>query len=243
MSMSGIIELLRRAVTVALATAAFIWIPRSGLAALLLALAALAAYALVPRRARPEGAFIYERMPSVVMPDLLGVLLTAFFVALPFWAGGPDDGGFGPIHPMAFLLWPMALFGLAILVIAARYAVYWLAIAPDGLRLNDLSGEQFVPFSDIALVEPYRRGLPGWMRALVPLLIASGRFTQAGAIMVARDSSGVRLRLADGSAPVILRESFEKPYAKVLAALEAHHIPFGPDAAPAPHSRSCSRSS
>lgn len=226
MGKSGIIELSRRIIATALVTAAFIWFPRSAAVGVALGLAGLAAYGLIPRPQRPATAFVYERLPSVIVPDLLSFLLTAFFIALPFWAG---EAGGPLVHPMALMLWPMALSGLFILVVATRYATYWLAIEDEGLRIHSFTGERLVRFADVGAVEPYRRGLPQWVRQLVPVLMAFGKYTQAGAVLLARDATGIRLRLHGGASEIIQRESFEKPYRKVLAALRAHAVPFNPD--------------
>ncbi len=228
MSGAGAVELGRRGAVLVLLVSALVSIPRSAPTSVVLALAALAVYVLLPRVRRPAGAFVYDRMPAVVMPDLLGFALVSFFVALPFWAAGSAGDPGSMVHPMAILTWPMALAGLAILIIAGRHACYWLTIEGDGLRIAKARGERSIPFSKIVAVEPYRRGLPRWMRALAPLLVATGKFTAAGAILVSRDTTGMALRLADGSAEIIAEQGFEKPYGKVVAALRGRSVPVGP---------------
>jgi hypothetical protein len=188
--------------------------------------AGVAFYLLLPGAAPPQGALAHDRLPAIVIPDVLGFALSSFFFAMPFWFGpGASIGG---IHPMAVLTWPMAIGSLAILAVSAHSASAWLRIEDEGLRLASVRRVQLIPYGTIVKVEPYRRGLPAWMRALVPWLAATGRYSAAGAIALARDSTGVRLRLADGRSAIIPRDGFEKPYRQALAALAAHGLAFDP---------------
>lgn len=221
MTRAGSLEFLRRAGTLALCVAGLVSLPRLALAALLLA-AAVAFYRLVPRAPRPPDAMGHDRLAAIVLPDLLGFALGSVFLAMPVWLADRA----GAIHPMAIMTWPLALGALAILAAAAHRASAWLRIEAEGLRLASARREQLVPYGAILAVEPWRRGLPGWARALVPWLAAAGRFGAAGAVALARDTSGVRLRLADGRSAVIPRDGFEAPYRLALAALKAHNVTF-----------------
>ncbi|MDO8878079.1 MAG: hypothetical protein Q8M24_26410 [Pseudolabrys sp.] len=127
---------------------------------------------------------------------------------------------------MAVLIWPLAFGSLAILVVAAHRASAWLCIEDEGLRVASVHQVQSIPYGTIVSVEPYRGGLPAWVRALVPWLAATGRYSAAGAIALARDSTGVRLRLADGRSAVIPREGFEMPFRQAIAALAGHGVAF-----------------
>jgi hypothetical protein len=228
MRRTGPTEILRRAVTLILSTAALVLGVRFGLGVAVIALAAAgAAYVLIPREKPPEGALLFERLPAVIGPDILGFLLGTFFFGLPLAAAVFEGDPLGTIHPSAILAWPMAIFALAILAIAAVHAAYRVSIEADGLRIADLWGERLLPFAAITRVEPYRRGLPTFVRRLVPLLVAAGRFTQAGAVMLARDTTGIRL-VSDGTvrSEVVTAEGFERPFRRIVAALERHGVPF-----------------
>jgi hypothetical protein len=228
MRRAGVTETARRVATLLLSTAALVLGVRFGLgAALILAAAAGAAYVLIPREIQPEGALVFERMPAVIGPDILGFLLGAFFLGLPLAAAVFEGDPLGTIHPSALLAWPMAIFGLAILAIAATHASYRVVIEAEGLRIADPWGERLLPFTAITRVEPYRRGLPAFVRRLVPLLVATGRYTQAGAVMLARDSTGIRLVCDDAArSEVVTAEGFERPFRRIVAALEKHGVPF-----------------
>lgn len=229
-------EHVRRGVTLVLLTIALASWPDVGwrLAAIVIVCGA-AIYILLPVKPRPQGAMTYERLPAVIGPDLLGLGLTSVFAALPFWArmGEPylwEDFGL-LVHPSAFLAWPLALISATILWFSARYAAFWLVIEPEGLRIGQNSGERFILFSEIISIDPFRRGLPGWLRWLAPLMVIAGKTSAAGALLLARDTTGISLILRDGSSVDIAQEAFEKPLRRVLNALKKNHVSFGPQLA------------
>lgn len=195
--------------------------------------AALAVYLVVPRAARPASALTYDLVPAVYGPDVVGFLLTGVFFALPFWARMGEPylwGDFGVlVHPSALLVWPLALIAATIFWFSAQYASFWLVIEDEGLRINRLGSARFVAFSSIVEVRPMRRGLPKWFRWLTPLLIAAGKFGAAGALLLARDTTGMTLVLDDGSEISIPQEAFEKHMRRVLSALRKKGVVFAPD--------------
>ena len=198
-----------------------------------LLIAALAVYLAIPRAARPVSALTYDRVPAVYGPDTVGFLLTGVFFALPFWArtGEPylwDDFGV-LVHPSALLVWPLALIAAAIFWFSAQYASFWLVIEDEGLRISRLGNTRFVAFSSIVEARPMRRGLPKWFGWLTPLLIAAGKFGAAGALLLARDSTGITLAIDDGSEISIPQEAFEKHARRVLSALRKKGVALVPD--------------
>ena len=169
MTKAGAREYLRRSVSLVLLTLGLIGFAYWGqVTAVLLIAAAVLFYYFLPQILRPPKALIYERMPAVVVPDLLGFALTAFFIVLPFWARAADNGdmyeGFLLVHPAAVLTWPMALISIFILVVAANYASYSVVIETSGLTVSSAKGGNVLPFEQIIEVTPYHRGLPKWIQ-------------------------------------------------------------------------------
>ncbi len=230
MSRTAITEYLRRALTLLLLTLGLIAFGKWGQAvAWPLIGAGLLFYIFLPRETPPDKALVYERMPAVVGPDIIGFLLSSVLIALPFWAGMGNDAylweDFPLVHPSAILSWPIALISLYILVIAVRFGCFWLVIEPDGLRISTVRGQRQVSFGQVESVRPFRKGLPRWMKALAPLLAMSGKYTAAGAIMLARDASGISLRLKDGSSVDINVDAFEQAAKRVIKTLRKQGIP------------------
>jgi len=227
MTRAGSLEYFRRAGTLALCVAGFVSLQRPALAAMFFA-AGLALYLFLPGERPPQGALVHDRFPAVVIPDVLGFALASLFFAMPVWFGRGDSSLAVGIHPMAVLTWPLACGSLVILAVAANHASAWLRIEEEGLLLASARQIQHIPYGAIVRVEPYSAGLPAWVRALAPWLAATGHYTAAGAITLAQNSTGVRLRLANDCSTVIHRDGFESPYRQALAALVAHGVPFDP---------------
>ncbi|PTM41574.1 hypothetical protein [Bosea sp. 124] len=225
MTNQGLIPYLGRAVSLTLFVTGLVHI-RSGLLGPVLVTVALIIIWFLPTKPRPQDALAPHRLPAVIGPDLLCHLLTGFVIALPFWAGG--DAGFSRsgINVMAIITWPMALGGLVLVAVAAENTSRLVRIEDDALEVATAWRRQLIRYADIAWIEPWRRGLPRVLRVLAPLLAASGHLTAAGGLMLARDSTGVGLKLADGRSIVIQREAFEKPLQRHLHVLKKKGVPM-----------------
>jgi len=134
---------------------------------------------------RRAAARTEPRVPSV---RSRGAALAALFLALPVWLGRAETGG---VHFSAMMLWPMALGGVALMAIGWRNGCFGLRIMADGFEFHDISGIRTVPRAAVLAQRPRRRGLPGWMRAIAPVLPP----TTAGAILL--ESTATKLNLWD----------------------------------------------
>jgi hypothetical protein len=233
MTKTGVLECSRRTVTLVLVTLGLIspgyW--DVVFAGVFLG-AAVLFYIFFPRIRPPAKALFYEHIPAVIGPDLLGFILTSVFIALPFWVGAGNDGylyeDFILVHPAAVLAWPMALISSYMLVVAARYASYWIKIEAKGLMIHSIRAVKLIAFEQMTEVTPYRKGLPKWMGFLTPLLILSGKYTAAGAVVLARDTTGMTINLQAGSPVNIPMDSFEKASKKILKELHKHAVSIAP---------------
>lgn len=178
---------------------------------LLTLVAGVVIYILIPWPKPPAGAHVYARGPAVIGPDIMGFMLTGIFLGLPFVIG---------IFGTMLLFLPMALISGLILYIAAWYGSFYLVIRDGGLVIHTLGRCRQPAFSDIRAAVPYKRGLPGWVRKLVPFLVLSGAYGAAGSIMLARDETGMELKFSDGKPQRIPRQGFEKPFKELALALE-----------------------
>lgn len=193
----GLLGLLRRLIVAALVCAAAVLAGRAGLwPALAVLLLAVLIYAVTRRKT--QAALRYAAGPAVIGPDWLGLVWGAVFLALPLWTADAAPG----LPPSVWLLWPMAGAGLIFLWIGWRADTFGLDPGAEGLDLRRGLGRLHLPYAEIRAHRPWRRDLPRWMRALAPLL-ASGRPTAAGAVMLARPRRGMMLELHDGEQVVI----------------------------------------
>lgn len=186
-------------------------------------IAAIAVYIYYPRPSPPENALTYERFPSQIGPDWMGFLFGGALLALPVW-GQLLDPELGVVHPSAVIAWPIGLAFNSFWVIGYLYASYWIVPGSEGLHIRDARDQRDVPFSQIVRLTPYEKRLPVWIRLLTPLLILSGRYGAAGAILMSRARSGITLHLRDGSSVAIAADSYEHAIRKIIRALKAHGI-------------------
>lgn len=231
MTRIGSVELTRRFFCLALFTLGLVAFGYWGaITAVMLFAGALLTYVALPRPKPPPSALTYEKIPAVYGPDMIGLMMTSVFIALPFWVALSEEymwqDSVMPLHPSALLSWPLALISASILVIAASYASFWLDIEQDGLHLYSLRQDRFISYSNITRVVPFRRDLLRWVRWLTPLLVLSGRYTAAGAVLLARDTTGFSMCLTDGSTINIDVSAFEKPAKIILNALRKKGVPI-----------------
>ncbi|AHM05823.1 hypothetical protein roselon_03576 [Roseibacterium elongatum DSM 19469] len=223
----GLSLALQRAVTVALLLAACIAAARlSWAAGVGLGVLALVVYVAAPIPKPPADAWVYDRGPAVIGPDLLSFLFAPPFLAIPFWAEPAWPMGGGALHPSAVLAWPAGLFFLIFTGIGWHYAAMAVRITQTGLEVETGRRRFAVPFAEMAEIGPWRRGLPRWVRALAPLALALGRPGAAGAIMIARDSNGISIARRSGPPVVIGSDAFARATKAILTACQQHDVPI-----------------
>ncbi len=193
------------------------------LLALVLLVASVLIYVYLPAVAAPMQALRYDAGKSQIGPDWLGFILSGLSIAFPIWAA-IDEPGWGTIHPSAVMLWPMALILCSFWVIGALHAAYWIIIEPEVLVISSAFSRREVPFSTVKSVRRYRRGLPKWISFLVPLMIASGKTTAAGSVLLARDRTGMELELKDKRRISIADSGYDEEIIEILKALDRHNV-------------------
>ncbi len=166
-------------------------------------LAALALYVVLPRPKRTKETATYSRVRAAILPDVLGVLVTGMFVALPLFvipANAPSGDVFDPgWRPLVWIGAAMACFGLAIFAAAAWYASLSFTVEEGGIRRATLFGSRWIPFAEIAEVRSTTVRAP---RSLVGLLLLFGfanpRLLGQGLILAGRSDEAVEIVLRSG---------------------------------------------
>jgi len=211
-----------RLVTFALVLAGLITLPNWPVAGAILLLAVLF-YAFAPRPPRPDGALVYDRGSAVIGPDWMGLIFGAGLAAMPIWAR-TDMTGITLVHPMAWLVWPMALVVLSFTVIGWRHDSFIVVLTPDHMFVDTGLRQHRLRYDDITAVGPWKRQLPTWVRRLVPFLIATGNPTQAGAILLARGSNGIALERQGARSFVISADGFDRQAKEIMTVLVHHNV-------------------
>lgn len=191
-----------------------------------LVVAAILAYAVLPRPSVPVGALRRARASSVVIPDWLGLTLGSLLLVLPVWAADSLPGD-GLLHPMAWLVWPMAVLFLSLPLIGWWSETFFVVIDADRLVVGTGFRRRDIAWTQIEEVHAWRRDLLRWVRGLVPLLAATGHFAQAGSILLARESRGLLLVLRDGTRVTIPCDGFEVGVRTLIKALAVRGLPIG----------------
>lgn len=226
-NLSAMRAMIVRAVCLACLLAGLVAWPRlGGLWGAALIAMAVGLYAVGRRQA--SGDFVYAKSAAIVIPDWLGLVLSAVFLAVPIWAA-PDWPGGASLHPSVWLMWPMALVGLSILYIGWRSESFALTLSADTLEISRGFRRIRLPYAAIISARPWRRDLPRWMRALVPLLVIAGRPGPAGAVMLARVSKGIALQISDQSRWVIETDGLTPGASRLIRDLKAHGVTFRGD--------------
>lgn len=189
----------------------------------LVLLAAIALYVLLPRWKRGPSTASYHRVRAVVLPDVLGLLMTGLFLALPMFvvpASSPGGSLFsGDWVALTAISWAMAGFGLALFWAAAWYAALRYEVLGDAVRRVTLFEDRTIPLESIAAVEPVTLRAP---RGLVRLGLLLGLFRPAllgqALLLAGRTDEALEIVLRDGSRVRLLLTALENagPLRKAL---------------------------
>ena len=154
------------------------------LIALACVIAGLALYIFLPLPRLPTDTVHHQRLPAVIVPDLLGFMLGTVFFALPLVVAAQEPWRNGPWE--LFLLTGVpALVSLLILLVALRHQCQWLRPTGHDLTFADFGRTETIDFHDIASIAtraasmwPGRTGLA----LIVTLRDGARRTVPAGAL-------------------------------------------------------------
>jgi len=185
MRKDGVIELGRRAISLALFVIAVVQTftdlrAPSWTSGLLWGGLGVATYVLIPRPSIPDKALRHEAIPATVMPDVLGFLFGITFFALPLVIINSEAWLEGVWQIPAMFAIP-GLFALVVLYMAARYACSWVQLRKDGLLIANLWTIVDLPFKEITKVNAIERRLPRWVGWA---LVAFGGLRGAGVALL-----------------------------------------------------------
>lgn len=179
----------------------------------------LALYILWPKARFPAESSTMHRGSAIIGPDIIGFGLFALFVALPVWIGRAE--GAEGLHGSALLIWPLLPAPLALLFVAASNACFGLGIGPAGLAISGLRETERIGWDEVIGWRPWRRDRLRVFRTVVPFLPPGA----AGAVLLARASTGVEIVLTNGRSRRLPREGFESGLARLQRALTERGLP------------------
>jgi hypothetical protein len=171
--------------------------PLRGLFFALLGLAVLL-YILLPWPRRSEDIVAYDRW-RVVLGDILGLVLTVVFVAMPFLITGNSALAVTEYWGLTLVFWLIGLLGLWAVQVGISAGGLQMKILADRLvRVTAWRHEEY-PYMDMALVQPAIQVAPKWLITASWVAAMSGRRGSGAALLGAQsESRGFRITMKDG---------------------------------------------
>ena len=223
MRQTGIVFAVQRIAVFAIVAASFLTLAISAIFGMVGLLLAVLAYARFPTSGSRIDGWRYDAVSAVILPDWLGFIAGGILIALPVWAG--DGAG---VHVAAWITWPIGAAFLVLPVIGWRHACFALQIDDFGLQVEDGWGHQEIAFASIHSVTPWRGNSARRLRWLAPLPVLAGQPGPAGAVLMARDSSGFSIIRRDGPPLIVPVSGFTDGARAILMACARHGVPVAP---------------
>lgn len=191
---------------------------------------AFLAYALLPHRKLPPDALVYSRIPSVILPDMLGALGGAFFFILPILIVTENAPGQAPWSPeggwawLTGILWSMAAGFLLLHVIAFSYATLQLTVTEPALVITRGLRSHAYAWSEMESCTPYASSRGRILGLLLMIFGRSPALVGQSLLVASNTERGLEIRMTDGRTVRLMANAFPG-YATVIAALAGHGIP------------------
>ncbi|MCX6098237.1 MAG: hypothetical protein NTZ77_07200 [Caldiserica bacterium] len=167
-----------------------LFFPLLGLAALL--------YVLLPWPRRGKDIIAYDRW-RVVLGDILGLVLTIVFVAMPFLITSNSALAVTEYWGLTLVFWLIGLLGLwAVQVGISAGGLQMMILADRLVRVTSWRYDECL-YADMALVQPAIQVAPKWLITASWLAALSGRGGSGGALLGAQsETRGFRITMKDG---------------------------------------------
>lgn len=173
-------------------------------------LGSILAYWLLPWPRYGPRTLSYSRPRAIVVPDVMGAVLTCLFFTLPIlivgdnYSGASTDGLFDFDSGWIWLtgiMWFMALFGISITLTALWYAVFRLDVRDDGFQVQTFFTHRDCSYAEITQAGLAVWSLPGWLKWTM-LIAGLLNWRLLGAVMLGatRENRGIAIHPQTGPA-------------------------------------------
>jgi hypothetical protein len=195
----------------------------------------LLVYAAIPWYRKAADELRYSTARAMVVPDIVGAIMTVFFFALPILVITTNARSSEPVDifgftngwwPLTAVMWLLACGGLATLFVSLWYACYTLKITATGFRRSRLPGADDYAFADMMSIGPAKWAWPWWLRILVILIsLARPRLTGAVILGAFEEAYGIAIRMKDGRTLKIWMTHLPG-FARIFHALRKANVPM-----------------
>ena len=196
----------------------------------LLLLAGLLVYGLLPRAKRQPDGLYYNRRASVYLPDVMGLLMPCFFLALSVFIIAENSPGDTPLSAVdggwwviTVVMWVMGGVFLAMLAISTHYAAFYYRLTPSAFVIHRGSSEKLYPWNEMESCGWYQ-GKRGRVLGLLLIIFARGPGAIGQGLLVAlNEEQGIEIKLKLGKTLRIMANHLPD-FPKILEALDSHQI-------------------
>ena len=137
----------------------------------------LCGFILLPFSSPRLEAESFTARQVLIVTDVFGALVAAFFFALPLWIAGDSIRAFTTYLPLTAVFLVLASSGIALLVLNAHYASVSLSLSSERLTYTHFRGIESVPFVEIDSLAAIEKDPPRW---LTIVFLLAGIFGQPG---------------------------------------------------------------
>ncbi|HZL83221.1 MAG TPA: hypothetical protein VFB98_07050 [Candidatus Deferrimicrobium sp.] len=155
-------------------------------------------YVLLPWPHRGEGIIAYDRW-RVVLGDILGLVLTVMFVAMPFFITGNSALAVTEYWGLTLVFWLIGLLGLWAVQVGISAGGLQMMVLEDHLvRVTAWRHEEYA-YMDMARVQPALQLPPQWLVRMFWIAVLTGRRGPGTALLGAQsETQGFRITMKDG---------------------------------------------
>ncbi len=200
-----------------------------------IAVAAIVAYVGIPWPRHGPRVLAYSRGSSVIGPDILGFVLTAFFFVLPILVVADHSESFdvGRLLSVEYgwiwltgVMWFMAAICATIVVVALWYATFAVHLLPGGMVRFNLLGRAEWRWADTVRAEPAHFAFPTWFR-VAATLVGCLNWKLMGAILVGANAemNGLRLVARDGRTLTLWADHMPE-FPRIVQEMDAAGVPL-----------------
>jgi hypothetical protein len=154
-------------------------------------------YVLLPWPCRGKNIIAYDRW-RVVLGDVLGLVLTVMFVAMPFFITSNSALAVTEYWGLTLVFWLIGFLGLwAVQVGISAGGLQMMVLADRLVRVTSWRYEECM-YADVALVQPAIQVAPKWLITASLLAALSGRGSGGALLGAQSETQGFRITMKDG---------------------------------------------
>ncbi|WP_320174304.1 hypothetical protein [Maridesulfovibrio sp.] len=188
-----------------------------------------AIYFFIPRRQYETDEIHYPRGATVIVPDIMGLILTPIFFLLPFLIVWEMDAG-GSVLSLSKgwiwltgTMWLMAAIWSVLLLTALKYSDLCYRITDQGLHVVKRGKDKLIKWHEIEYFRNYRTRLGGKISTLLLILGTTLQALATGLMLRHQEEWGIRIHPSKGKEIKIMGNALDQ-FDEIVRALKDHGV-------------------